>query len=278
MENYVSPLQKYKREPKLFIDLPSKGNFYPKAALEKFTELEVYSMTASDEMRLKTPDALYTGHAVVNTIQRCVPSIKDPWTMPIIDVDYVLAAIRLATYGENITINSKCPKCDNEDAYAIPVQSILDHYTSAKFVNEFRVDDFILRIRPLNYRELTEIQQKTVNIQRQLQQQVLKIEDEDSRQVQINKLFDEINLITISTIHKIVVEITTPDGDKEMHHQFISEFLENGEKKYFEEARKVYESNVDDWNLKPSDVACSECSHEYQILPNLDYSSFFARG
>ena len=130
----------------------------------------------------------------------------------------------------------------------------------------------------MNYRELTEIQQRTVTIQRQLQQQVLKIEDEEVRQVEINKLFEEINLITIGTIHKVVVEITTPDGDKEMHHQFISEFLENGEKKYFEEARKVYESNVEGGNLTPSDVACSACSHEYQILPNLDYSSFFARG
>jgi hypothetical protein len=278
MENYASPLQKYKREPKLFIDLPSKGNFYPKNALERATELEVYSMTASDEMRLKTPDALYTGHAVVNTIKRCVPGIKDPWSMPVVDVDYILAAIRLATYGENITISSKCPSCSNEDSYAIPIQSILDHYNSSEFVNEFRVNDFIFRIRPLNYKELTEIQQQTVAIQRKLEQYVTKVADEVERQTEINKLFDEINNITISTIHRVVVEITTPDGEKEMHHQFIVDFLANGEKEYFEETRKVYESNLENWTLKPSDVACSACNTSYKILPSLDYSSFFGQG
>lgn len=278
MENYVSPLQRYKREPKLIIDLPSKGDYYPKSALEKAVGLEVYSMTASDEMRLKTPDALYTGHAVVNTIQRCIPAIKDAWVMPVIDVDYVLAAIRLATYGENITINSKCPSCNNEDAYGIPIQSILDHYSACEFVREFRVGDFIFRIRPLNYKELTETQQQTVSIQRQLQQYVTKLDDEDKRQAEINKLFDQINEITIKTIHKVVVEITTPDGDKEMHHQFIVDFLENGEKQFFEETKRIYEENLERWNLNPSDVACSACNHEYKILPNLDYSSFFGQG
>jgi len=198
--------------------------------------------------------------------------------MPVIDVDYVLAAIRLATYGENITINSKCPECSNEDAYGIPIQSILDHYNSVNFINEFRINNFIFRIRPLNYRELTDIQQKSFTIQRQLNQYVSQIDDQEKQQAEVNRLFDDINSITINTIQKVVVEITTPDGDKEMHHQFIVDFLENGEKEYFEETKKVYETNLENWNIKPSSVACSACSHEYKILPNLDYSSFFGRG
>ena len=41
MENFTSPLQKYKRQPKLFIDLPSKGAWYSPQVAEKFEELEV---------------------------------------------------------------------------------------------------------------------------------------------------------------------------------------------------------------------------------------------
>ena len=79
MENFTSPLQKYKRQPKLFIDLPSKGAWYSPQVAEKFEELEVYSMSASDEIAVKTPDALITGNAVVNIIQNCIPEIKNAW-------------------------------------------------------------------------------------------------------------------------------------------------------------------------------------------------------
>jgi len=34
MENNSSPLQKYRRQPKLYIDLPSKGQWYKQGALK----------------------------------------------------------------------------------------------------------------------------------------------------------------------------------------------------------------------------------------------------
>jgi len=59
-------LEKYQRQPKLYIDLPSKGRWYPPNALAKSDELAIYSMTASDEIATKTPDALFSGNTTVN--------------------------------------------------------------------------------------------------------------------------------------------------------------------------------------------------------------------
>jgi hypothetical protein len=64
-------------------------------------------MTAKDELMLKTPDALMNGQATVEVIKSCVPSIKNPWHMPSIDIDTILIAIRIATYGENMEFSSK---------------------------------------------------------------------------------------------------------------------------------------------------------------------------
>ena len=121
-----TPLSKFKRQPKLYIDLPSKGIWYPKGKLNKFEEMEVYSMTANDEIAIKTPDALYTGQAITKVIQSCVPDILDPWLVPMTDIDYILASIRLASYGQDIQLSSTCKECGNEDNYTMEIQRILD--------------------------------------------------------------------------------------------------------------------------------------------------------
>ena len=44
-----NPLQKYFRQPKIYLSLPSKGHWYPEGAIEMTEngELPVYAMTVS---------------------------------------------------------------------------------------------------------------------------------------------------------------------------------------------------------------------------------------
>ena len=115
MENIrQNPLHKYFRQPKIYLRLPSSGNFYPAGALEKTEsgEYPVYSMTAKDEIVMKTPDALMNGQATVDIIQSCVPNIKDAWKVPSIDLDAILVAIRIATYGEMLDVSAIIPGLD----------------------------------------------------------------------------------------------------------------------------------------------------------------------
>ena len=74
MEN-ESPLKKYSRQPKIYINLPSGGKFYNQDVLygDTYTELAVYSMTANDEILYKTPDALINGRATAEAIKSCIP-------------------------------------------------------------------------------------------------------------------------------------------------------------------------------------------------------------
>ena len=112
----TSFLNQYKRQVKLNIDLPSSGQYYPEGTLKdgKATGLPVFGMTANDEITIKTPDALFSGSATVEVIRSCVPDILDPWNMPTIDLDFVLAAIRIATYGETISMKVTCPHCKQQ--------------------------------------------------------------------------------------------------------------------------------------------------------------------
>lgn len=276
MEHMNSPLKKYQRQPKLYISLPSQGQWYPSGSLEKAAELEVYSMTAGDEINVKTPDALYSGTAVVKLIQNCIPGIKDAWHVPVIDLDYILAAIRLASYGENVELSARCPHCAESSDYAIAIQSILDHMQSVEFINEVRVNDFIFKLRPLYYKEANQLTKESYTVQRLLKQYVANIEDETKQQEELSKLYDRLNEMTKSVIFSSVIEVITPDNEVERHAQFIRDFLENGDKDYYNGIKEVFDQNNDKFQIPRTTVACGSCTKEYSVVPALNYTDFFS--
>ena len=191
-----TPLSKFKRQPKLYIDLPSKGIWYPKGKLNKFEEMEVYSMTANDEIAIKTPDALYTGQAITKVIQSCVPDILDPWLVPMTDIDYILASIRLASYGQDIQLSSTCKECGNEDNYTMEIQRILDFVQTLTLEEVLTIQDFKFYLRPLTYKEYTQIQQSNIQLQRTLYQSVSKMDEGDEKQ---KELIDKLNTLNFTS-------------------------------------------------------------------------------
>ena len=101
-----NPLSGFMRQPKIYIKLPSGGEYWSKGSLEisETGEYPVYSMTAKDEMMLKIPDALISGQAIVDVVQHCMPNIKNAWSIPNLDLDVILIALRVATYGEKMNV------------------------------------------------------------------------------------------------------------------------------------------------------------------------------
>ena len=132
-----NPLQKYFRQPKVYITLPSKGRFYKEGTLEmpENGELPVFAMTAKDELTMKTPDALLNGQATVDLIKSCIPSIIDPWQMPSIDMDASLIAIRIATYGEEMDITTKEPGTGEEKSFAVDLRQLLNKLVTVEYDN-----------------------------------------------------------------------------------------------------------------------------------------------
>jgi hypothetical protein len=282
MENSTSPLKKYNRQPKLYIDLPSKGQWYKKESLEKVEELEVYSMTANDEIATKTPDALLTGNAIVKVIQNCVPSIKDGWAVTSRDLDYLLASIRIATYGDTMSVSHNCSKCANEDNFSLPLQKLLDHLQSIQPVYEIKVNDFVIRLRPLIYKEIVANQLASMQVRRQLYQiSDSKIEDSveviENKTNMINSLYDKISDQTKDIICSVVTEVITPDGESETNPIFIKDFILNSEGQYFNAIQDIYLDNNKIMSPPSSDVSCSACEHTDKVTPSMDYSSFFLR-
>ena len=164
----ANPLKKFFRQPKLYITLPSKGKWWAQGSIEipENGEIEVYPMTAKDELTLKTPDALINGQSTVDIIQSCIPCIKNAWMMPNIDLDAILIAIRIATYGNSLDLEITPPNTDLERSFTLDLRQLLETMGEYEFSDDIVSDEYIIKVRPLTYKEYTEAALQTFEEER----------------------------------------------------------------------------------------------------------------
>ena len=278
-----NPLKKYFRQPKIYIPLPSGGNYYPEGALEitENGEYPVYAMTAKDEIMMKTPDALISGQATVEVIQSCMPNIKNAWHIPTLDLDAVLIAIRIATYGETMEIDVDTPVTKEEKSYSVDMRRMLDDVSSGSFEDTIYLNEMTLNIKPMSYKEFTQNSLKTFEEQRVFN--VLNNEDiPDQEKMNVfNTAFRNLTDMTIASIENSIVSIQL-DGQTVSNHIHIKEFIENADKDVFRTIVKHVETQREKFVIKPITIAATPEEIEkgvpetYSVPITFDASNFFA--
>ncbi len=288
MENQVAvppnPLAKYFRQPKLYVKLPSSGNFYPPGALEHTQNMEfpVFAMTARDEIAMKTPDALLNGQSTVDVIQSCIPNIKNAWAVPSIDIDAILIAIRIATYGEQIDLDITIPNTNITKTYTTDLRLALDRLLSAVFDPVVEVNDEITaHIRPVSYEEYTKSSLKSLEEQRIFNIVNNQELTEEQKLAQFNKSFKALTEITMSSVSNSVIKIITPDGEvsNALH---IQEFINNADKDFYSKITEHLEKQREKFampmfNIQTNEEEQSEgAPKEFETPIALDAANFFA--
>lgn len=271
-----NPLQQYFRRPAAYFKLPSNGVGYPEGSLEltETGELPVYPMTAIDEITSRTTDALFNGTAVVDIVQSCVPNIKNAWDIPSIDLDPILVAIRIASYGNTMEIDTQCPSCSEEGKYDINLPVLLGSFKSKDFSKPLKIDDITIKFAPLPYKSVNEASIKQFQIQRTMNN-VLAIEDQEQRDAKSSELIKEINDLSTSIIAKTIEYIKVPTATV-FEQDYILDFLKNCDRKTFEAIKDHSISIREDSQVKPLDIKCPSCSHEYNQAFNINVTDFFA--
>ena len=284
MHNSVNPLSKHFRQPKLYIRLPSNGNFYAPGAIELTQNMEfpVYAMTAKDELRFKTPDALLNGQSTVDVIQSCMPNIKNAWAVPSIDIDAILIAIRLATYGERMEINTVVPVIKEERKYDVDLRTLLDSLVSTEYNNLVVAGDFKIEVAPLSYKYFTEAALKTFEEKR-----LIKVLDDTSlseleRLQKFNESFTRITDLNISIVTKSVVSVQYGDEIPVTNPEFIQEFFDNADKDVYRALIEHVDTQRKKFVIKPLLAQTTPEEQErgapktFEVPILFDQSNFFA--
>lgn len=276
-----NPLAKHFRTPAIYIKLPSGGSFWSTGSLSLPVtgELGVLPMTTKDEIILKTPDALMNGQGLVSVIESCCPNIADAWATPSIDVDALVIAIRIASYGNKMDFNSSCPHCAEFNEYAIDLRSVLDGITTPDYSQKIEINGLKIKLKPQDYSTVNK-----ANMIRFEEQQVLRTltEMDETNKLQMKDQFDHHlnNLIelNIETLAKCTDYIEIDDGTVVSNSEFINEFYVNCDNKVIKEVQKQLTEFAKIAEIKPVDVTCDSCSEPFKVSIDFDWASFFATG
>lgn len=255
----TNPLSMYMRQPKIYIRLPTEGKYWAQGSLEisETGEYPVYSMTAKDELALKVPDALMNGQAVVDVIQHCVPNIKNGWACPSLDLDVILIAIRLATYGEMMETPVKIGDIDLE--YQIDLRIVMDQLQQQiKWEPVVSIsDDLTVFVKPLTYKNISQAAiaafetEKIMNV----------VNDKDMTDEQKISLFKEsfnkMTNVTLGTIIDSIDRIDSAHGSTDDKNH-IKEFVDNIDKEIYDKIENHLKILRENNNVKPMKVAVTE--------------------
>lgn len=269
-----NPLQQYFRQPKIFISLPSHGAFNKPGFIEGDVDrIPVFGMTGMDEILVKTPDALLTGESTVKVITSCIPSIKDPWQLTIIDLDIILTAIRIATYGNTLELKQPCNACGTENEYDFDLTTFIDFYANCNFNNKVIVGDLTIFLKPLSYKQSSEFSLRNFQMQQQLKQ-VNALTDDDEKKKQLSTLYETLavlqNEILVEGIES--VDVSTA---KVTERGYIKEWVENCDSNLLAAIKEKIQENQKAWRSPTQKTVCDHCGHESYLSISLDQADFF---
>ena len=283
MEN-TNPLQKYYRQPAIYIKLPSGGRYYTK---DVFTptetgEIPILPMTAKDELTFKTPDSMINGQATVDVIKSCVPNLLDPWKMVNYDTDAVLLAIRIATFGETMDINYTPPAMDVPQTTSVNLPALLEDLGKV-VIEDYATTSkgFKVKIQPLDYKTLTKVQIAKFEQQKMYGTINSSTLTEEQKQTAFNKSFETLNTVNFSLLLDSIQEITTPDGATVSDKQQILDFVNNADTTTIREIEEKLSALRLQAQIKPVKIKATDeqikkgVQATFEVPITFDNSNFF---
>ena len=276
MAQSANPLKQYFRQPAIYLRLPSGGDYWPQGSLNLPTngELPVYPMTAIDEITYRTPDALFNGSAVTSVIQSCVPNILDAWAAPAIDINAILVAIRIASFGHEMEISPTCPACETTAELSVDLRALLDNSGRVDYSKPFRHGDLEVTFQPIDYREANRTSQQPFEYQRTIQSVSLSELDDEEKVKQLNAALQHITALTVNALVASIASIRTPTATV-TEREHIAEFVNHCDRNLFNKMRDTVVEMRTQADLPPLDIECENCHHKYKSAVNLDQASFF---
>jgi hypothetical protein len=118
-----------------------------------------------------------------------------------VDIDAIMIAIRIATFGHDMPIGSRCPACGNEDEYTTDLRMVNETITAGDYHRTLKLGDLELYFRPLNYKQIN------ANSLAQFEQQKMMANIESAADAS-----QEIKSRTMSEALKNLTDVTMKNG------------------------------------------------------------------
>lgn len=246
--------------PTEFVDLPSKGLFYPNEhPLHGVESLEIKHMTAKEEDILSSQSLIRKGVAIDRMLQSVLIN-KDVQVKDLLigDKNALTVAARVTGYGADYVTTVTCPACSTEQECSFDLTDI--DMTGASFDREELNEQ-------LEGVEITENNTFLVDLPKSKHQVELKMltgADEDKltkfqRQKDKTKAKIQPSTVLTDTLKSIITSVAGIKDRKQ-----INQFVENMPAMDSRYLRSVYQKLIPNIDMTQTFV-CNECGHEQDL-------------
>lgn len=275
-----NPLMQYFRHAKVWVKLPTKGQYNAAGDLDLTDtyEVAVRPLSSLDNIMLKTPDALMNGEALYNVIQSCVPAIKNVKNLSQPDLTAVTIGIRIASHGPNQEISCVCPSCKHENDVSFNLNHYLDTQTEVEHPKSIEIDnELIVYVRPFN------MEQRNLELLQEFEQnkavRLINSNDdlnESEKFEEFSKHINEAAINQFETVAKSVLKIVIKETNQEVTdinyiREFIMGITSNQSNTIMTAIRELNESGV----KNDLEIKCEKCEHKWSQKLDFDPTSFF---
>jgi len=237
-------------------------------------------MTARDELQLKSPDALLNGEAVKNVLRNCVPDVADVGEIPTIDLDAILVAIRMATYGDTMEMEV-AHQCDEKTEHKSNVElnlgQLLDtvSYHSGEPVGVPLPNRLVAYIRPYTMSDRNKISMASWEQMSRMQQVDASEADLKKKMSEAGASVNKLIEVTLDIVSNSVIKVVTPDGEEVTDRKFIRDWVVGLEKADFDILDLGIKALMDMGIAKKVKLKCDGCGAEFDAPINFNPSDFF---
>lgn len=290
------------------IALPTLGYFYPKGSGIMNDEvdpsdLEIKPLGIMAEMIARDPFVLASGKGIPRIIRSICPAIYKPEELCEVDIEAILLACRLASYGHEMTIEHVCenpevrkdktedgeevrtPICNERNKLLIDLHHHIQRYAPLENLEGLLMDFPELRnqkvhLKPVSYKAALMVLRNTLSINRIYES----ISEKDASALLENeevmstyeKIIDSTSDTRFALTLGSIFYVANAMGEKVFNEEFIAEWLQMVPSKIVEKMRtKVSEYNTKLTKLSEIHYVCSNCGYENTTALETDPQKIF---
>jgi hypothetical protein len=281
----VNPLAQYYRKPGTYIELPSGGRYYtltPK--LSDTNELAVYPMTAKDELALKNPDALLNGEALKQVLASVCPDIQNVSEIPAPDIDAILVAMRMTSYGDDMEIDVAhgCEASEGKSqrvtvglgSVLATLKAIPENMGTVTLANQV-----VVQLRPYTLEAQSRLLRVQFNTMRSLQGAEANENSTIEQKADIaNRGYDQLVALSQDILAASIISVTLPDGNEVTNFVHIHEWIKNLDRASNERLDEEIKAFGKFGITRTLEVTCDHCKNKFTTDMLFDPTSFFNVG
>lgn len=218
-------------------------------------------MTAADDIRFKTNEVLLNASAVSELIRSCVPDIRDPEQMPVLDLDVILLAIRQASFSETIPADVLVPGTSISTRLDLNISELIQNFSNADELWDERLDlineqneKLTVIVRPVTLKSMFSATRSLMRQQQATAEITMSSKQTDEKIADLDDQMKSLSSVTINMVTDSISEIQGAGGFSIKNPGEIRQFLNQLDLAYFRAIQKHIEDQRKLISFKPLQI------------------------